>query len=101
MTCKKKGLWDNIRAKKKRGGKSNPRSKSYQAAKKAGQKINRDAKKEVDEYDEVDEINEASKKLNIPILGGNVSMYNSTNNIDIPPSIVIVMIGTKDYINKL
>jgi len=49
----------------------------------------------------IDEINEASKKLNIPILGGNVSMYNSTNNIDIPPSIVIVMVGTKDYINKL
>lgn len=56
---KKKGLWANIHAKKKRGGKSNPRSKSYKAAKKAGEKINRDAKKEVDEYDEVDEINEA------------------------------------------
>ena len=43
---KKKGLWANIHAKKKRGEKSNPRSKEYQAAKKAGQKINRDAKKE-------------------------------------------------------
>ena len=31
--------------------------------------------------------------LKIPILGGNVSMYNSTDNKDISPSIVIVMIG--------
>ena len=31
--------------------------------------------------------------FNIPILGGNVSMYNSTNNKDISPSVVIVMIG--------
>jgi hypothetical protein len=61
---KNKGLWANIHAKKKRGGKSNPRSKSYQDAKKAGQKINRDAKKEVDEadmeeYGKTDEISEA------------------------------------------
>ena len=34
-----KGLWHNIRAKKKRGEKSDPRSKSYQAAKKAGEKL--------------------------------------------------------------
>ena len=33
---KNKGLWHNIRAKKKRGEKSDPRSKEYQAAKKAG-----------------------------------------------------------------
>ena len=31
--------------------------------------------------------------LKIPVLGGNVSMYNSTDNKDIIPSIVIVMIG--------
>ena len=55
---KKKGLWANINAKKKRGEKSDPRSKSYQAAKKAGQKINRAAKKEAD-YDEMDELHEA------------------------------------------
>ena len=52
---KKKGLWANIHAKKKRGEKSNPKSKSYKAAKKAGQKINRDAKREVDEADEMNE----------------------------------------------
>jgi hypothetical protein len=45
MPKKKKGLWDNIRAKRARGEKSNPRSKSYQKAKKDGQKINRMAKK--------------------------------------------------------
>ena len=37
---KRKGLWANIHAKKKRGEKSNPKSKSYKAAKKAGEKIN-------------------------------------------------------------
>ena len=42
---KKKGLWANIRAKKKRGEKSDPRSKEYKAAKKAGQRINRAGKK--------------------------------------------------------
>lgn len=42
---KKKGLWANIHAKKKRGEKSNPRSKSYKAAKKAGEKINKKAKR--------------------------------------------------------
>ena len=55
LSEKKKGLWANIHAKKKRGEKSNPKSKSYKAAKKAGQKINRDAKKEVDEVDEIAE----------------------------------------------
>ncbi len=50
MEKKKPGLWANINAKKKRGEKSNPKSKSYKAAKKAGEKINRQAKKkEVDE----------------------------------------------------
>tara|TARA_R110000744_G_scaffold24168_1_gene60839 strand:+ start:56 stop:526 length:471 start_codon:yes stop_codon:yes gene_type:complete len=41
LTEKSKGLWANIAAKKKRGEKSDPRSKSYKAAKKAGQKLNR------------------------------------------------------------
>ena len=38
---KNKGLWANIHAKKKRGEKSDPRSKAYKRAKAAGQKINR------------------------------------------------------------
>ena len=42
---KKQGHWANIRAKKKRGEKSDPRSKEYKAAKKAGQRINRAGKK--------------------------------------------------------
>jgi len=45
---KGKGLWANIAAKKKRGEKSDPRSKSYKAAKKAGQKLNRE---NIDEYE--------------------------------------------------
>ena len=40
-------------------------------------------------------INKKCKELSIPVLGGNVSLYNSTNNENIPPSIVIVMIGIK------
>lgn len=40
-------------------------------------------------------INKKCKGLSIPVLGGNVSLYNSTNNENIPPSIVIVMIGIK------
>ena len=41
----------------------------------------------------VEYMNERCIYLKIPVLGGNVSMYNSTNNKDISPSIVIVMIG--------
>ena len=41
----------------------------------------------------VEYMNERCINLKIPVLGGNVSMYNSTNNKDISPSIVIVMIG--------
>ena len=41
----------------------------------------------------IEEMNQVCIKLEVPILGGNVSMYNSTDNIDIPPSIVIVMIS--------
>ena len=41
----------------------------------------------------INHMNKSCMDLKIPILGGNVSMYNSTNNKDITPSIVIVMIG--------
>ena len=41
----------------------------------------------------INNMNKSCINLKIPILGGNVSMYNSTNNKDITPSIVIVMIG--------
>lgn len=33
------------------------------------------------------------KKYDIPIVGGNVSLYNSTNDISIKPSPVLVMVG--------
>ena len=35
--------------------------------------------------------------LSIPVLGGNVSMYNCTDDKDIYPSVVIVMIGLRNY----
>jgi len=41
----------------------------------------------------VEELNSKCKKHKIPILGGNVSLYNSTNDISIDPTIVLVMIG--------
>lgn len=41
-------------------------------------------------------MNKKCKELKIPILGGNVSMYNTSDNIDISPTIVIVMIGLID-----
>jgi phosphoribosylformylglycinamidine synthase subunit PurL len=41
----------------------------------------------------IENMNYSCNTLKIPVLGGNVSMYNSTNNKDITPSIVIVMIG--------
>ena len=41
----------------------------------------------------VNNMNKECIEYDIPILGGNVSMYNSFDNIDIPPSVVIVMIG--------
>ena len=47
----------------------------------------------------IDLMNDQCKDLNIPVLGGNVSMYNTTNGIDIPSSVVIVMIGLKDKQN--
>lgn len=44
----------------------------------------------------IDLMNEQCKELKIPVLGGNVSMYNTTDGIDIPSSVVIVMIGLED-----
>ncbi len=49
-------LWDNIRKAQASGKKRNhPNSKAYKSAKKAGKRINRDAKKESDEPGEVNE----------------------------------------------
>ena len=53
----KKGLWANIHAKKARGEKSNPNSKSYKAAKKAGKKINQAAKREASSMYEAEDQN--------------------------------------------
>ena len=44
----------------------------------------------------IDLMNEQCKGLKIPVLGGNVSMYNTTDGVDIPSSVVIVMIGLQD-----
>ena len=44
----------------------------------------------------VNKMNEDCKKYNIPILGGNVSLYNSTDDISIKPTLVLMMIGIID-----
>ncbi len=37
-----------------------------------------------------------SKKMNVPVVSGNVSMYNETNNKSIFPTVVLVMVGHLD-----
>ena len=46
-------------------------------------------------------INNASKKLNLPIVSGNVSFYNETNNINIPPTPQIGAVGVIDDYRKV
>ena len=38
-------------------------------------------------------INQVSKEYNIPIVGGNVSLYNTTKNDSIRPTPILVMMG--------
>ena len=44
----------------------------------------------------VTKMNEDCKEYKIPILGGNVSLYNSTDDISIKPTLVLMMIGIID-----
>ena len=44
----------------------------------------------------VENLTERCKKDNIPVLGGNVSLYNATDGESIQPSPILVMIGLKD-----
>ena len=41
----------------------------------------------------IDNMNNSCIKNNIPVVGGNVSLYNSTDNISIRPTPIILMIG--------
>ena len=41
----------------------------------------------------IKEINNFCKNQKIPVVGGNVSLYNSTNDVSIKPTPVIVMMG--------
>ncbi len=45
---------------------------------------------------EVNKMNEDCKRLEVPILGGNVSLYNTTDDVSIKPTIVLLMIGIID-----
>lgn len=41
----------------------------------------------------VNDMNENCKKFNIPVVGGNVSLYNTTGTTSIPPTPILVMLG--------
>ena len=43
----------------------------------------------------IEKLNYKCLKYNVPILGGNVSLYNSTNDVDIKPTPIYLMIGIK------
>ena len=40
-----------------------------------------------------EELTQDCKKYDVPVVGGNVSLYNSTNDISIKPTPILVMIG--------
>ena len=41
----------------------------------------------------IDELNKYCKQYNVPVVGGNVSLYNTTNNNSIKPTPIFVMVG--------
>jgi len=45
--------------------------------------------------DVINNMNNTCEKYSIPVIGGNVSLYNSTDDVSIPPTPIIVMIGIK------
>ena len=38
-------------------------------------------------------LNDDCKEYKVPVLGGNVSLYNATDNVSIRPTPILVMIG--------
>ena len=49
----------------------------------------------------LEKLNSRCIKYNVPVIGGNVSLYNSTNNINIKPTPQIVMIGILHELHEL
>ena len=41
----------------------------------------------------LEELTKKCKKYNVPVIGGNVSLYNATDNISINPTPILVMVG--------
>ncbi len=46
-------------------------------------------------------IKEACAKLNTPVIGGNVSLYNETNGVGVFPTPAVAMVGVNDDANKV
>ena len=52
-------------------------------------------------YAAIKALEESSKLLGIPITGGNVSFYNESNNMEIPPTPVIGVVGIVEDVQKI
>ncbi len=48
----------------------------------------------------IDGITEACRALSIPVVGGNVSLYNETSGIDIEPTPVVAIVGLIDELGR-
>ena len=44
----------------------------------------------------IEKLNEDCKKNKIPIIGGNVSLYNATDGVSIKPTVILVLLGIED-----
>ena len=44
----------------------------------------------------IDKMTYDCKQLNIPVVGGNVSLYNSTDGISIRPTPIILILGIQN-----
>lgn len=49
----------------------------------------------------VSQLNHKCQEYNVPIIGGNVSLYNSTDDISISPSPILVMVGISKNITNI
>jgi phosphoribosylformylglycinamidine synthase II len=53
-----------------------------------------------DLHDAIDGISEACRGLDIPVVSGNVSLYNDTGGTGIDPTVVIGMVGVLDDVSR-
>ena len=44
----------------------------------------------------IEKLTAECKQYKVPVVGGNVSLYNTTNNQSIPPTPILVMVGIQE-----